>query len=48
VYTWNAELKTLVTDIEGTPYGWGTRNDKSYNTVGPVTLDNAFVCQFYA
>ena len=48
VYTWNAELKTLVADIEGTPYGWGTRNDKSYNTVGPVHLDNSFICQFYA
>ena len=48
VYSWNAELKTLVTEIEGTAYGWGTRNDKSYVTVGPVKLDGAFICQFYA
>ena len=48
VYTWNAELKTVVTDIDGTMYGFGTRNDKTYTTVGPVRMDGVYYCKFYA
>ena len=48
VYTWDASLKTVVADVDGTPYGFGTRNDKTYTTVGPVRLDGAFICQLYA
>ena len=33
VYTWNADLQTVVTDIDGTMYGFGTRNDKTYTTM---------------
>ena len=48
VYTWNADLKTVVTDIDGTMYGFGTRNDKTYTTVGPVRMDGVYYCKFYA
>ena len=47
VYTWNAELNTVVADIDGTAYGFGTRNDKTYTTVGPVRMENVYYCQFY-
>jgi DNA/RNA endonuclease YhcR with UshA esterase domain len=49
VYTWDAEAKTLVADIDGEAYWHGTRSDKSYNTVGPCAVSfNGFYCQFYA
>ena len=49
VYTWDAEAKTLVADIDGEAYWHGTRNDKSYDTVGPCAVSyKGFYCQFYA
>lgn len=54
VYTFNTEYKTLVTKatVEGVEgeYSMGTRNDKSYNTVGfnaAKYLATNFVCNFY-
>ncbi len=48
VYTFDTELNTLVTKISGKTYALGTRNDKSYTTVGPCDVSNdPFVCQFY-
>ena len=49
VFTYNATLKTYVTKLGDKEYGFGTRNDKSYNTVSPTDTqytDN-FFCQFY-
>lgn len=52
VYTYDATRKTLVATAtkdgkEGT-YAIGTRNDKSYSTVGPVDVSyDGFHCQFY-
>ena len=49
VYTYDAESKTLIANVEGTPYWFGTRNDKTYTTVGPCAVSyNGFYCQFYA
>ena len=57
VYTLDATLKTLVVTITGTAegakdgaYAFGTRNDKTYTTVGAVQADatRSFICQFYA
>ena len=45
VYTYDETLKTLVTKIDGTDYIYGTRNDKTYNTLGPMKADSG--C-FYA
>lgn len=48
VYTFDTELNTLVTKISGKTYALGTRNDKSYTTVGPCDVSNdPFVCQLY-
>ena len=49
VYTFDAESKTLIATVNDTPYWFGTRNDKTYTTVGPcATSYNGFYCQFYA
>jgi hypothetical protein len=49
VYTYDAESKTLIADVDGTPYWFGTRNDKTYTTVGPCAVSyKGFYCQFYA
>lgn len=49
VYTYNAESKTIIAVVNGTNYWFGTRNDKTYTTVGPVKVEyNGFYCQFYA
>jgi len=55
VYTWDANAKTLVANMQpegkdaAEPYWFGTRSDKSYNTVGPCAVSfNGFYCQFYA
>ena len=49
VYTYDAESKTLIANVDGTPYWFGTRNDKTYTTVGPCAVSYAgFYCQFYA
>ena len=49
VYTYDAESKTLIADVDGTDYWFGTRNDKTYTTVGPCAVSyEGFYCQFYA
>lgn len=48
VYTYDATLKTVKTSINDAEYIFGTRNDKSYTTIGPVKADSEpFTCQFY-
>ena len=48
VYTYDAENKTLIAQVNGAPYWFGTRNDKTYTTVGPcATSYNGFFCLFY-
>ena len=48
VYTWDAKLKTLKTNIDGTDYIFGTSAAGTYTTIGPVkTVDN-FYAQFVA
>lgn len=48
VYTIDPTLKTVVATVDGAPYHFGTRNDKTYETVGPCAVKyNGFVCQFY-
>lgn len=49
VYTYDASAKTVIATIDGAPYWMGTRNDKSYTTVGPCKTEyEGFYCQFYA
>ena len=49
VFVYNSVLKTVETDIDGDIYILGTRNDKSFTTVGPVKASsNPFYCEFYA
>ena len=49
VYTYDATNKTIIANVNNTPYWFGTRNDKDYDTVGPVKVEYAgFYCQFYA
>ena len=38
VYTYNAEKQILVSVVNGEDYCFGTRNDKTYTTVGPVKV----------
>ena len=48
VYTYDATSKTIIATVDGAPYWFGTRNDKTYTTVGPVKTEyNGFYCQFY-
>ena len=48
VYTFNAESKTVIAIVNDTEYWFGTRNDKTYTTVGPCAVSYAgFYCQFY-
>lgn len=49
VYTYDATAQTVVADVDGSPYWFGTRNDKSYTTVGPCKTEyEGFYCKFYA
>ena len=49
VYTYNADSKTVIAVVNDADYWMGTRNDKTYTTVGPVkTSYNGFYMQFYA
>ena len=49
VYTYNAEKYTVVADVNGEAYWFGTRNDNTYTTMGPVKVSyNGFYGQFYA
>ena len=48
VYTYDAEAKTIVANVNDAIYWFGTRNDKTYTTVGPCNIEYAgFYCQFY-
>lgn len=48
VYTYDADSKTVVANVDGADYWFGTRNDNTYTTVGPVkTAYNGFYCKFY-
>ena len=48
VYRYDETSKTLIADVNGKDYWFGTRNDKTYTTVGPcATSYNGFYCQFY-
>ena len=48
VYTYDAEKNTLIGDIDGVAYWFGTRNDKTYTTMGPCKVEYAgFYGQFY-
>ena len=49
VYTYDAEAQTVIATVDGAPYWFGTRNDKSYTTVGPCKTEyEGFYCKFYA
>ena len=56
VYTYDTEKQTLVVNVtvaddtsKTGDYWFGTRNDKTYDTVGPCLVSyNGFYCQFYA
>lgn len=48
VYTYDTESNTLVATVNDAPYWFGTRNDKTYTTVGPVKTEyEGFYMQFY-
>lgn len=49
VYRYDETSKTLISEVDGKDYWFGTRNDKTYTTVGPcATSYNGFYCMFYA
>ncbi len=49
VYTWSAEKNTVISVVNDADYWFGTRNDNTYTTVGPVKVEyDGFYCQFYA
>ncbi len=48
VYTYDAESKTLIAQVDGDAYWLATRNDKTYTTMGPCKVSyNGFYGQFY-
>ena len=48
VYTYDASSKTVIANVNGADYRFGTRNDKTYTTVGPVNVTYGnFYCKFY-
>ena len=48
VYTYDSESKTLTASVNEEPYWFGTRNDKTYTTMGPCkTSYEGFYGQFY-
>ncbi len=48
VYIFDETSKTVVAQVNGATYWFGTRNDKTYTTVGPCDVSyNGFYCQFY-
>ena len=48
VYRYDAECGTLIADVDGIDYWFGTRNDKNYTTVGPCKVEyEGFYCEFY-
>ena len=48
VYTYDAAAKTVIANVDGADYWFGTRNDNTYTTVGPVKVEyNGFYCKLY-
>ena len=48
VYTYDATFKTLIANVAGRDYYFGTRSDRSYTTVGPYAVTNGgYYCMFY-
>lgn len=48
VYRYDAASRTLIAVVNGSDYWFGTRNDKTYTTVGPCAVSyNGFYAQFY-
>ena len=48
VYTYNAASNTLIATVDGAEYWFGTRNDKTYTTMGPCKVElEGFFGQFY-
>ena len=48
VYTFDAEKNTVIANINGEDYWFGTRNDKTYTTMGPVKVAyNGFYGKLY-
>ena len=49
VYTYDAEKGTLIAEIDGAAYWFGTRNDKTFTTMGPCKVEYAgFYGKFYS
>lgn len=49
VYSWDAENATMVATVNDELYWFATRNDKTYDTIGPCKVSyNGFYCMFYA
>ena len=49
VYTYDSTSKTIIATVNDVTYWFGTRNDKTYTTIGPcATSYNGFYCQFYS
>ncbi len=49
VYIYDGQDDTIVSDVDGSDYWFGTRNDKTYTTVGPCNTEyQGFYCQFYS
>lgn len=48
LYTYDSANNTFLADINSEEYRFGTRNDKTYTTVGPVKSSyNPFTCNLY-
>ena len=48
VYRYDASYGTLIAEVNGADYWFGTRNDKNYTTVGPCKVEyEGFYCEFY-
>ncbi len=49
VYTYDAEKQTVVATVNDALYWFGTRNDMTHTTMGPVKVEyNGFYAKFYA
>ena len=48
VYTYDETLETLVATVNDALYAFGTRNDKTYTTIGPVAVSNNPFMIFFA
>ncbi len=48
VYRYDADYGTLIANVNGADYWFGTRNDNTYTTVGPCKVEyEGFYCEFY-